>query len=416
MYISYHNKYKTVSAISDNYFEIPGHITKEVEAMSKEDRHKVIGTRIDKHLPKKDVKDLRVACICNWNDACGISTYTRFLIEEIEKKTKEVLIISEKNDNPTHPDAPNVIRCWKRGESMMEAINTIRNWNPDLVIVQHEFGIFPKATCFLQMLTHLKEFNYVVTLHSVYEHLDKTICTSAIDNIIVHTEPGKECLRKLGHNQNIFVIPHGCLKFDNQEELFNIFQTPYTLIQFGFGFFYKGVDRAIDAIHHLKSTDAKFKDIYYVYLCSDSGHFNAVFNDYYNFLMDKIEKLGLQENVSIIRKFHSEQTINNYLRCAKIALFPYITNTKHVVFGASGAIRVAMANKIPVIASEGHMFDDLEGIVPRPGNYTELAKEIDEIFSNDKYKKLILNRIDNYVNNNTWDHIADKYLNIYYQL
>jgi glycosyltransferase involved in cell wall biosynthesis len=87
-----------------------------------------------------------------------------------------------------------------------------------------------------------------------------------------------------------------------------------------------------------------------------------------------------------------------------------------VVFGASGAIRVAMANKIPVIASEGHMFDDLEGIVPRPGNYTELAKEIDEIFSNDKYKKLILNRIDNYVNNNTWDHIADKYLNIYYQL
>jgi glycosyltransferase involved in cell wall biosynthesis len=62
------------------------------------------------------------------------------------------------------------------------------------------------------------------------------------------------------------------------------------------------------------------------------------------------------------------------------------------------------------------MFDDLEGIVPRPKNHLELAKEIDEIFSNDKYKKLVLNRIDNYVNENTWSNVADKYINIYYQL
>jgi glycosyltransferase involved in cell wall biosynthesis len=137
-----------------------------------------------------------------------------------------------------------------------------------------------------------------------------------------------------------------------------------------------------------------------------------VFNDYYYYLTDKIEKLGLQDNVSIIRKFHTEQTINNYLRCAKIALFPYITNPKHVVYGASGAVRVAMANKIPVIASEGHMFDDLEGVVPRPGDHIALAKEIDEIFSNNAYKAELMQKISNYVDNTTWSHVADKYLQI----
>lgn len=411
MYIAYHNKHGSISAVSDKYFEMSNHTVIEVKD---QDKLKLVGTQIPK--VKKEIKDLRVACICNWNDACGISTYTNFLMTEIQNKVKEVLIISECNDNPTYPDAPNVVRCWNRGESMNEALDVLKEWQPDFVIVQHEFGIFPKATYFLSMLQALKEYNYVVTLHSVYEHLDKTICTSAIDNILVHNESGKECLRKLGHNRNIFVVPHGCLKHEKVEELWNIFQNPYTLIQFGFGFFYKGVDRAIDAVHYLKSTDPKFKEIFYCYLCSDSGHFNSVFNDYYNFLIDKIEKLDLKNNVTIIRNFHTEQTINNYLRCAKIALFPYITNPKHVVYGSSGAARMAMANKIPVVASSGNMFDDLEGVLPRPDDHIALAKEIDEIFSNDNYRNDLMKRIADYIDANSWDKIADRYLNIYYQI
>jgi glycosyltransferase involved in cell wall biosynthesis len=410
MHISY-NKYGIITGVSARTFVMANNTTKEF-AMADANTSDIIGTRVEKMSKKKEIRDLRVACICNWNDACGISTYTRFLMEEIEKKVGDVLIVSERNGNPTHPDSDKVKRCWTRGESMSEANRVIKDWNPDFVIVQHEFGIFPKATHFLSMLQFLKEYNYVVTLHSVYEHLDKAICTSAIDNIIVHTEAGKDCLRRTGHNQNIFVVPHGCQCFHAVNELWNIFQTPYTLVQFGFGFFYKGVDMAIDAIHHLKNSDEKFKDIFYCYLCSDSGHFSSVFNDYYYHLIEKIEKLGLQDNVSIIRKFHSEETINNYLRCAKIALFPYITDPKHVVFGASGAVRVAMSNRIPTIASSAHMFDDLEGVLPRPDSHLELAKEIDLIFSNEAHKLELVSKIDKYTLNNTWDKIADTYLEI----
>jgi hypothetical protein len=72
-----------------------------------------------------------------------------------------------------------------------------------------------------------------------------------------------------------------------------------------------------------------------------------------------------------------------------------------------------MANQIPIVASESHLFDDLEGIVPRPSNYLELATEIDKIFSNEKYKNNIVGKIDNHIKEHSWDYAAECYLNCY---
>jgi glycosyltransferase involved in cell wall biosynthesis len=81
-----------------------------------------------------------------------------------------------------------------------------------------------------------------------------------------------------------------------------------------------------------------------------------------------------------------------------------------MVYGASGAIRVAMANGIPVIASSCHQFDDLEGVVPRPGDPSEIAEEIDHVFSSEKYRKQLLEKSARYLQENTWDISADRYL------
>jgi glycosyltransferase involved in cell wall biosynthesis len=199
---------------------------------------------------------------------------------------------------------------------------------------------------------------------------------------------------------------------EKKEELWNIFQTPYALVQFGFGFSYKGVDRVLDTIHHLKTTDKKFESIFYCYLCSENAHTSVIHTQYHSALMDKIDKLGLGDNAVIIRKFQTEQTINHYLRTAKIALFPYINDPKNKVYGASGAIRIAMSNSIPVIASNSHMFDDLDGVLPRPGGHVELAKEIDKIFSDEAYRKDLVNKADKYIKENNWDVTADRYLEL----
>lgn len=412
MYIAV-NKRNIIVAVSETPLHYKDHEIHKIDNCNKAD---LIGTRHKIDLIKNKL-DLKVAYICNWGDCCGISTYTKFLVDAMADKVKEIKIFSEKTLTNESNDE-RVDRCWERGKSLNELIKKIKDYSPDFLIIQHEFGIFPKATYFLQLMQGIENIPYVVAMHSVYEHLDKSVCTSAAKDIIVHSEEAKKALVRTGNSNNIYVVPHGCVQYDDKEvsELWNIFQTPYALMQFGFGFFYKGVDRAIDAVNYLKNKDEKFKDIFYVYLCSENNNTNMVHVKYYEHLLKKIEDYGLQDNVAIIKKFQSEKTINSYLRTAKIALFPYVINDDNKVYGASGAIRVAMANKIPVIASDAHLFDDLDGIVPRPGGYISLAKEIDEIFSNDGYRKDVLNKSANYIKDNSWEKSADKYLDVYYKL
>lgn len=411
------NKRNAIIALSEHPFSMTGYNVHQVELEEpKEQWHSMIGKKLNLG-ETKNVKDLKIAFICNWNDCCGISTYSGYLVDSLITKVKELKVFSEIGEGQKD-DEPYVLRCWKRGTSLKPLIDKLIEWAPDFIIIQHEFGIFPKATFFLQLLQGIEDIPYVVVMHSVYEHLDKAVCTSAVKNIVVHSDEGKKVLKRLGNANNIFVVPHGCVEYKEEEktELWNIFQTPYAIVQFGFGFFYKGVDRVLDAVHYLKKSDAKFKDIFYCYLCSDNYHTSVIHAQYYDFLIKKIDELGLHDNAVIIRKFQTDQMIRNYLRTAKVAVFPYVSDPKNMVYGASGAIRIAMACGTPVVASSCHQFDDLEGVVPRPRDYIELAKEIDEIFSNEKHKKELIKKSDEYVLNNNWDITADRYINLYYQI
>jgi glycosyltransferase involved in cell wall biosynthesis len=411
------NKKNIVAALSEHPFTMTGYTVQQMDLKEpRENWHGLIGKKLNLG-DAKEPKELRIAFVCNWNDNCGISTYSGYLVDALRLKVKGLHVFSEEGSNQTN-DPSYVTRCWKRGTSLKGLIDKLIAYQPDFIIIQHEYGIFPKATFFLQLLQGIDDIPYVVTMHSVYEHLDKAICTSAVKNIVVHSEEGKQVLKKLGNANNIYVVPHGCVKFCDEEktELWNIFQTPYPIVQFGFGFFYKGVDRVLDAIHYLKRSDPKFKEIFYCYLCSDNVHTSIVHTQYYDFLINKIDELKLHDNAVIIRKFQTDQMIKNYLRTAKIAVFPYVGDPKNMVYGASGAIRVAMACGIPVIASSCHQFDDLEGVVPRPANFAELADDIDEIFSNEVFKKNILEKTARYIDDNTWDRSADRYIKLFYQI
>jgi glycosyltransferase involved in cell wall biosynthesis len=416
MYVSY-DKNNVITAVSGFPFSANGQNIKKLNLSKDTDINKLVGKEIY-NKAKKAVKGLRVAAICNWGDACGIATYSKFLLDEIKKKVADLHIFSEIVPQEMSPEA-NVTRCWKRGHSPVELLAKLKAYDPDFVIIQHEFGIFPKAGHFLQLLQGLDQYPYVLTLHSVYEHLDKSVCTSAVKNIVVHTNEGMEVLRKTGNNNNIFVVPHGCVKIEAEDrtELWNIFQTPFAIIQFGFGFYYKGVDTALEAVSILKKKNPeKYKEIFYCYLCSENPHANAIHTNYYNFLMDKTRELDIVDNVAIIRKFQTEQTLNHYLRTAKLALFPYRSDPNNVVYGASGATRIAMANGCPIIGGKNHQFDDLEGVIPRAGTAEELAFEIDKVFSDEKHRNSIIGRCQKYISDNTWDKCADKYLALYEQV
>lgn len=402
MYIS-RNEEGMIVATSDRPVSINGN---QVDIQSSEAIQ--VGKKSKSVKPKSEMK---VALVCNWNLPCGISTYSKFLADALREKVKELKIFSEVGE-PLTPDDSSVERCWERGKPLRSLANRLKDYNPDYCIIQHEYGVFPNACYFLSFLQHIDQLPYVVTLHSTYEHLDKTICTAPIRCAIVHSEQAKATIARIGHRMPCHVVPHGCFNYTDVSELWNIFNNPYTIVQFGFGFRYKGVDRALEAVGLLKKTDQKFKEIFYCYLCSENPHNVALHDQYVRSLVEKAEELNISDNVAIVRGFQDEKIINNYLRTAKLAIFPYKIDPDNKVYGASGAIRIALANKVPTIASESHLFDDLEGVIPRPNSSELLAKEIDEIFSNGKYRQGILSKMAAHTAKFSWDHTANCYLDI----
>lgn len=364
--------------------------------------------------PQKDIKDLKVAIICNWGDKCGIATYSAFLTGAMVSKVSSIKIFSESSEDAEDISLPvEVERCWKRGENLISLADKVIDWEPDLVIIQHEYGIFPNAFYFMQLMQSLSSIPTAVVMHSVYRHLDKIIYAEAVPHIVVHTDEAKQVLKEMGNTSRIYVIPHGCVDKTDQGEVWNIMRSPYTVMQFGFGFRYKGIEQAIRAVAHLVRTDPKFENLHYFYLCSVNSHNEAACQSYVDDLNELVKELGIRKNVAIVLKYQTEQMLNLYLRLAKMVVFPYVTSKDNEVFSASGAARIAMASGRPVICSDAHLFDDMGGVLPRPKDYLELAKEIDEIFSNETYRNSILKKSEDYIAANTWNISADRYLSMY---
>jgi len=233
---------------------------------------------------------------------CGISTYSENLLPHIVKEFKHFKLFIEENDSPTHDvfqvgeytlDKDQVSTCWKRGESLKKLVDEIKKYNPDVILIQHEFGLWHNARYWLSFMNQISEFKTFVTMHSVFYHKDKTICEAAMPNIIVHLDGAKKVLKEdKGVPGNVFVIPHGFNKA-TKEKLWNFYKSDKTFMQFGFGFRYKGWENCIKATAILKE---KYKDVFFTGLFSESP-FNKLDHElYYNDLMALISSLGLKEN------------------------------------------------------------------------------------------------------------------------
>jgi glycosyltransferase involved in cell wall biosynthesis len=363
---------------------------------------------------RKPAKDLRIALVGNWRMQCGISSYSENLWPKVAKLVGEVKLFIERNDAPTGPfnvlgdiELPesSVVQCWKRGESLGELSHELREYDPDIVWIQHEFGIWPNARFWLALMSQLSDTRVIVTMHSVFHHRDKTIVEAAMQEIVVHLEGAKTVLEdEKGIRGKVTVIPHGCYPCVSKERLWNFYRSPYTFMQFGFGFRYKGWEESIKATAILKE---KYPDVFFTGVFSESPFSQKEHQVYYEDLAKLVESLGLQDNVAIVRGFQSDEALDSFLRTNQATVFPYVSHPKHEVFGASGAARLAMSKAIPVVTSQVNHFSDLptlKGSTPE-----QIAEHLDKLFSDPKARKEQIGIQLKFVEENSWDAIAARY-------
>lgn len=366
-------------------------------------------------LSNKKAKDMKIALVGNWKMKCGISTYSENLWPEVIKHFGDFKLFIEHNEFPTsdinelNGEIVKVSSCWKRGESLVQLIKELKEYDPDIIWIQHEFGLWSNAMYWISMMNQLSEYRVVVTMHSVFHHRDKTIVEAAMPEIVVHLYGAKTVLKEEKHVPGkVSVIPHGCFPCVNKERLWNFYKSNHTVIQAGFLFRYKGWEDSLKAIAILKK---KYKNVFFTGLCSEGDYNKHEHQMYYNELMALIEDLGIEENVGLIRGYQSEQSWDSYFRTNKIAIFPYVAEKEHEVFGASGAARLAMTKYLPVISSKANHFSDLPTI--KASNPEEIADEIDKLFSNSKLVKEQLDKQEKFLLENSWDKIAIKYIELF---
>jgi glycosyltransferase involved in cell wall biosynthesis len=356
---------------------------------------------------------LRVAYVCNWGQQCGISTYSKFIYDELRKKSDiaDIQVFSEYQHKATEGNE-SINFCWKRGQPLDVLLANLLAYAPDFIVIQHEWGVFPEARHFMNFLLTLKryELDYAVVMHSVWDHSDKSIITNIMENVIVHSEEAKEALIRNGYKNNISIIPHGCPEVQPVgNELFNNMKTPFFLFGYGFGFKYKGVETAIRAVHYLVITyPEKYGEMLYIYHCSESENNRGVHEMYVKELHELVTELGVTNNVILMQGYLEESDLDKWLRTAKMTIFPYVIDADGV-YGSSGAIKIAMSYNIPVIASKSRLFDDVEGSVSRIETHVELAYEIGKNFSSAKYRAVTIDKAHAYIGANSWVNVTDMY-------
>lgn len=389
-------------------------VSKSLDGVSDEElmlSYRVRNNQLTSIHSKKAVKELKVALVSNYRQRCGISTYFEYLMPLLVKQLGDFRLFVEENDKPTgefqYPDK--TVVCWRRGEPTDRLVKAIKEYDPDIVWFNQEWGLFPNACNWLSMLTQLSEYRIITTLHSVFpEHLDKTICEAAIPEIVVHLEGAKEALEKKGVRSKIKAISHGCYPVSNEGKLWNMYRSPNTFLQVGFGFKYKGMPTSIKAAAILKK---KYADVFLTILFSESHQNKVGHQMYYDELIRLINELGMQNNIAIIRGYQSDEVIDSYFRTNTIAVFPYESEPGHLVWGSSGAARLAMSRKVPVISSSIPHFSDLPTI--KADTPEQIAHELDILFSDTKKQAAQIQKQLDYIKENSWEKVAQKYIDIF---
>lgn len=394
---------------SANYQVVP--VPPEMEHISAANlmMARVVDGKLYHRLARKPLVDLRIAVVTNYRAHCGISTYAEQLFPEITKLVKDLHLFVEHNSNPTSA-LDNATQCWTRGQPLYQLAQAITAYNPDIVLINHEFGIFPDARFWLALMTQLSDYRVIVIMHSIFpDHQDKTIVEAAMPEIVVHLQGARTALlQQKGVSGIVHVVPHGCNVIADNSKLWNIYHSMHTFVQIGFGFTYKNFADGILAAQILK---AKFPDVFFTALMSEAINCEHIHNQYFRELTQLISELKLEDNVAIIRGFQSDQVINSFLRTNQIALFPYKSDAGSQVFGASGAARLALATGIPTITSTIHHFSDLPTI--KAESPQQIADELTKLFQDKKLQEIQRSKQLDFVKAHSWSNIAQLFADVF---
>lgn len=322
---------------------------------------------------------------------CGIATFTRDVRAALLTAFPDIALDLYAMDDPgsSHCYGPEVICAIRQDEigDYRVAAQRINDSGADVVLVQHEYGIFggPSGAHVVKLLDRI-EAPVVVTLHTVLEHptADQRVVIEALarraSTLIVMAEKGREILCRVHGipGTRIAVVPHGV---PDRPLVSSIplkarfgFAGRRVLLTFGLLSPNKGIETMIRA---LPAIAAAHPEILYVVLGATHPHLVAREGETYrDSLLALAGELGVSGAVRFVDGFLAQDELLDYLQAADIYVTPYMTETQIT----SGTLAYAVALGKPVVSTPfwhaAELLGDGTGSLVPFGDSRRFAEEI----------------------------------------
>lgn len=370
---------------------------------------------------KKEQKRNKLAMMTTWNIRCGIAENSNYLINALEAKNVDVFIIANTNTDwlnsyPISDISRNIYKLWdydfvqwKNSSINIEGVlHLLLNEAIPTLNIQYHPGFFNHAML-IDLVNRCTEagVDVSITLHHAQGMLNalKELKDTKTKIVVLSAEEKKR-LDAQGIN-NVVYIPLGVLEFpdENRDDVrteMNITGFP-VIGSFGFMRPYKGVMEAIEAIGVLRNIypNIVFLGINALYPSEDS-------DTYYQQCKQRIDSLGLSNNVLFKTDFLDIRETVHYLHACDIVVLPYHDSRE----SASAAANIVLAAKRPLIISRSPIFAEIKNI----GRYVDniepatLANEIQHVLSSPALLGEMKDKVMRCVAENSFGTIAGQYL------
>lgn len=311
----------------------------------------------------KAVSIKRVALIGNSPPRlCGIATFTRDVAQALNAAFPDIALDLYAMNDPgsAHKYGPEVTCSIDQDDlrDYLQAARRINESGADIVLVQHEYGIFggPAGALLLRLLDRV-DAPVLVTLHTVLEtpNADQRAVIEGLvrraSKLIVMAEKGRDILRRVHGvaNDKIAVVPHGVpdRAFEPSEPFKRRFGFAghRVLLTFGLLSPNKGIETMIRALPTIVAANP---DVLYVVLGATHPHLVAREGEAYReSLIALAEAQGVSANVRFIDGFLEQQTLLDYLQSSDIYVTPYLSETQIT----SGTLSYSVALGKAVVSS-----------------------------------------------------------------
>jgi len=370
----------------------------------------------------------RIALIGNYPPRqCGIATFTADVHAALIDAFPEMAVDVYAMDDPgaDYAYGPAVV-CRIRQEEVADyqaAAHRINGENTDVVLVQHEYGIFGGAAG-LHLLRLLDRIDapVVVTLHTVLEEPapDQRAVLDALarraSRLIVMAEKGREILERVHGvpGDRIAVVPHGVpdrplLDPDQMKPRFG-FEGRRVLLTFGLLSPGKGIETMIRA---MPAIAAAHPDSLYVILGATHPHLVAREGEAYReTLQTLVAEVGMIDHVVLVDGFVEQERLLDYLAAADIYVTPY-TNPAQIT---SGTLAYAVGLGKPVVSTPywyaSELLADGVGALTPFGDSAALGRTINDLLGDPARLEAMRERAWQLGRGMTWQSLARAYVAI----